>query len=114
MIAAQSARMAKPGSAAETFAEEEFNKMMNEAAKVKAAETMQAVMRAQSSLTEREKLDTIKAEMRKTLATEEAIDDYKVKAFLNDGGGKVEISKIGSATHMETREYPGGYERGTG
>ena len=107
MIAAQSARMAKPGSAAETFAEEEFNKMMNEAAKVKAAETMQAVMRAQSSLTEREKLDTIKAEMRKTLATEEAIDDYKVKAFLNDGAvSKVrDITKnIGSATHMETRK----------
>jgi len=94
--AAKDARMSKDGSTAETFEDSEFAAMMNDVAGEKAATTMAAAMRAKPDMTDREKLDTVKIEMKKSLASDEPIDDSKVRHFLKKGAVKKagEVAKI--------------------
>merc|ERR1711865_738642 len=92
MATARDARMPKKGSIEdlETEAERDvsFKKMMNEVAQEKASGTMAAAMRAKPDMTEREKLDTVKIEMKKSLATTEDISDSKIKDFIKKGAVK--------------------------
>merc|ERR1712028_125146 len=94
--AAKDARMSKDGSTAETFEDSEFAAMMNDVAGEKAATTMAAAMRAKPDMTDREKYDAVKIEMKKSLASDEPIDDSKVKHFLKKGAIKKEreVAKI--------------------
>merc|ERR1712166_325035 len=69
--AAKDARMSKDGSTAETFEDSEFAAMMNDVAGDKAVATMAAAMRAKPDMTDREKYDAVKIEMKKSLASDE-------------------------------------------
>merc|ERR1712028_278158 len=105
--AAKDARMSKDGSTAETFEDSEFAAMMNDVAGEKAATTMAAAMRAKPDMTDREKLDTVKIEMKKSLASDEPIDDSKVGDFVKKGAIKKarEVAKTAKgATKKETRD----------
>merc|ERR1711865_403586 len=111
MATARDARMPKKGSIEdlETEAERDvsFKKMMNEVAQEKASGTMAAAMRAKPDMTEREKLDTVKSEMKKSLATTEDISDSKIKDFIKKGAVKKvrEVAKTAKgATKKETRD----------
>merc|ERR1712028_150034 len=111
MATARDARMPKKGSIEdlETEAERDvsFKKMMNEIAQEKASGTMAAAMRAKPDMTEREKLDTVKIEMKKSLATTEDISDSKIKDFIKKGAVKKvrEVAKTAKgATKKETRD----------
>merc|ERR1712195_365494 len=94
--AAKDARMSKDGSTAETFEDSEFAAMMNDVAGDKAVATMAAAMRAKPDMTDREKYDAVKIEMKKSLASDEPIDDSTVKHFLKKGAIKKarEVAKI--------------------
>merc|ERR1711865_800333 len=98
--AAKDARMSKDGSTAETFEDSEFAAMMNDVAGDKAVATMAAAMRAKPDMTDREKLDTVKIEMKKSLASDEPIDDSTVKHFLKKGAIKKarEVAKLSATT----------------
>merc|ERR1711865_535606 len=76
-------------------------------AQEKASGTMAAAMRAKPDMTEREKLDTVKIEMKKSLATTEDISDSKIKDFIKKGAVKKvrEVAKTAKgATKKETRD----------
>merc|ERR1712166_179642 len=91
----------------ETERDVSFKKMMNEIAQEKASGTMAAAMRAKPDMTDREKLDTVKIEMKKSLANDEAISDSKIKAFIKKGAIKKarEVAKTAKgATKKETRD----------
>merc|ERR1711865_468047 len=94
--AAKDARMSKDGSTAETFEDSEFAAMMNDVAGDKAVATMAAAMRAKPDMTDRGKYDAVKIEMKKSLASDEPIDDSTVKHFLKKGAIKKarEVAKI--------------------
>merc|ERR1712166_1274916 len=94
--AAKDARTSKDGSTAETFEDSEFAAMMNDVAGDKAVATMAAAMRAKPDMTNREKYDAVKIEMKKSLASDEPIDDSTVKHFLKKGAIKKarEVAKI--------------------
>merc|ERR1711865_571758 len=66
----------------ETERDVSFKKMMNEIAQEKASGTMAAAMRAKPDMTDREKLDAVKIEMKKSLATTEDISDSKIRDFI--------------------------------
>merc|ERR1712166_1261831 len=83
--AAKDARTSKDGSTAETFEDSEFAAMMNDVAGDKAVATLAAAMRAKPDMTDREKYDAVKIEMKKSLASDEPIDDSTVKHFLKKG-----------------------------
>merc|ERR1712028_249948 len=91
----------------ETERDVSFKKMMNEIAQEKASVTMAAAMRAKPDMTEREKLDAVKNEMKKSLASDEAITDSKVRDFVKKGAIKKarEVAKTAKgATKKETRD----------
>merc|ERR1712166_918726 len=91
----------------ETERDVSFKKMMNEIAQEKASGTMAAAMRAKPDMTDREKLDTVKIEMKKSLANDEAISDSKIKAFIKKGAIKKarEVAKTAKgATKKDTRD----------
>merc|ERR1711865_391892 len=91
----------------ETERDVSFKKMMNEIAQEKASVTMAAAMRAKPDMTEREKLDAVKIEMKKSLANDEAISDSKVRDFVKKGAIKKarEVAKTAKgATKKETRD----------
>merc|ERR1711865_1213640 len=91
----------------ETERDVSFKKMMNEIAQEKASVTMAAAMRAKPDMTEREKYDAVKIEMKKSLASDEAISDKKVREFVKKGAVKKarEVAKTAKgATKKETRD----------
>merc|ERR1711865_1327380 len=91
----------------ETERDVSFKKMMNEIAQEKASVTMAAAMRAKPDMTEREKLDAVKNEMKKSLASDEAITDSKVRDFVKKGAIQKarEVAKTAKgATKKETRD----------
>merc|ERR1711865_1071696 len=91
----------------ETERDVSFKKMMNEIAREKASVTMAAAMRAKPDMTEREKLDAVKNEMKKSLASDEAITDSKVRDFVKKGAIQKarEVAKTAKgATKKETRD----------
>merc|ERR1712028_332177 len=91
----------------ETERDVSFKKMMNEIAQEKASGTMAAAMRAKPDMTDREKLDAVKIEMKKSLANDEAISDSKVRDFVKKGAIKKarEVAKTAKgATKKETRD----------
>merc|ERR1712166_677592 len=98
--AAKDARTSKDGSTAETFEDSEFAAMMNDVAGDKAVATMAAAMRAKPDMTNREKYDAVKIEMKKSLASDEPIDDSTVKHFLKKGAIKKarEVAKLSATT----------------
>jgi hypothetical protein len=101
MATAKDARMDKHGSAAMT--DTGFKKMMNDVAKQKAASTMAATMRAKPNMSEREKLDAVKKEMKKSLATDDDISDTKIKAFLKEGA-IMKTRDVAKTTYTDANE----------
>jgi hypothetical protein len=90
------------------MADNEFDAMSKEIAAEKTFETMEAAMKANQAMSERDKYDLCKTALKKSLATDEDITDTQVRTYIKRGGAKkvkqVLQAKKAGQSDADTRE----------